>query len=110
MLLSKAVLKPENAEPTRLQGQFLQGLDEGLRLSSGLFRAELLNANLSVLVCRGLRVAGRVWGWSPSLWQPWARFMSSDQDHVPARLGCSFNPKPHEEMYDGWPMSLMFLT
>lgn len=55
-------------------------------------------------------MAGRVWGWSPSLWQPWARFMSSDQDHVPARLGCSFDPKPHEEMYDGWLVSLMFLT
>lgn len=28
--------------------------------------------------------------------------MTGGQDHVPARLGCSFDPNPHEEMYDGW--------
>lgn len=52
-------------------------------------------------------MAGRGWG-SPSLWQPWARFMTSDQDHVPAHLGCSFDPSRGEEMYEGWRMSLMF--
>lgn len=52
-------------------------------------------------------MAGRGWG-SLSLWQPWARFMTSDQDHVPARLGCSFDSSRGEEMYEGWLMSLMF--